>query len=504
MFLKFKINVGEYKAGEIALVSEESVARGYIAANVAEESNQEDQIKSLVAGQLAASQASLKEELKETFRSIMDGAKSNGPPSKGVKYDENGVPFDRVEGGSASADRNVKGDERTSFTEVMQLVYKSRYQNTDFAERAWADKRLKTHYVTEVIHHTADEKESTERSFDAADYRNVERAGTESVTGGAWAGYLVRPEYINSLFQIASEEQVIEPFAFNIPVGQTNNFSWPAMDQYFTPAKGQSAVYGGVQVFRKGEQVRRQESDPKLRNIEFKITDLTGFSYLSRDLVMDNFIAADQIVQNVFGMAMAWRKDWEFINGDGVGKPLGILKSAALLTIANRANGNKIAWEDIAGMLALFHQSRIKNAMFIANQTTYTELLVMKNAAGNYVFNPNSSVTQATPLSLIDRTTSTGLKYAAQGTLAGFPIRFTEKLPTLGTSGDIMLIDPTQYGVATRMGLEIGVSEHFAFDTDQIAYRFKIRNEGQPLWSGPYISADSANTKFSPFIKLPA
>jgi HK97 family phage major capsid protein len=94
------------------------------------------------------------------------------------------------------------------------------------------------------------------------------------------------------------------------------------------------------------------------------------------------------------------------------------------------------------------------------------------------------------------------LKYKAMGTLLGLPIRFTEKVPALGTTGCLSLIDPTQYGTADRQGLEVGISEHFLFDTDQIAFRFKIRNDGQPLWLAPYTSADAAATKFSPFVQL--
>jgi HK97 family phage major capsid protein len=311
----------------------------------------------------------------------------------------------------------------------------------------------------------------------------------------------VRPEFINSLFELAMEEQVVEPYAFNIPVGQTNSISWPALDQYFTPASGQSATYGGVQVSRKGENTQRSSSDPKLRNIEFKITDLTGLAYFSRDLIQDNFLAADLIAQEQFGKAMAWRKDWEFLNANGVGKPLGIRNCPALLT-QSRNTGSHVKYEDLVNMLSKFHMARLKNAMWLANQTTFVDLISITNNAGNYVFQPNTQITQAVSPSLIGRTESNGLRYAAQGTLMGLPIRFTEKLPALGSAGDLMLIDPTQYGVATRQGLEVGISEHFAFDTDQIVYRFKIRNEGQPLWLGPYISADSANTKFSPFVQL--
>ena len=88
------------------------------------------------------------------------------------------------------------------------------------------------------------------------------------------------------------------------------------------------------------------------------------------------------------------------------------------------------------------------------------------------------------------------------GTLFGFPLYVSEKVPVLGTAGDISLVDPSQYGYAKRQGLEVGLSEHFLFDTDQIAYRFKLRHDAKSLWRAPYTQADGKSTKVSPFIIL--
>jgi HK97 family phage major capsid protein len=184
-----------------------------------------------------------------------------------------------------------------------------------------------------------------------------------------------------------------------------------------------------------------------------------------------------------------------------VGMPLGILKSAAMLTVT-RGTSSHIEYADLVNMFASFFMGSLSRAMWIANQTTIKDLMSIVDHSGNRVFLPNSGITQATAPSILDRTTSNGMRYSAAGTLLGLPIRFTEKLPPLGTSGDLILIDPTQYGVATRQNLEIGVSEHFKFNQDLISYRFKIRNDGRPMWLAPYQSADSANTKYSPFVKI--
>jgi len=86
--------------------------------------------------------------------------------------------------------------------------------------------------------------------------------------------------------------------------------------------------------------------------------------------------------------------------------------------------------------------------------------------------------------------------------LLGFPLYFSEKVPTLGSTGDLSLVAPSQFGVARREGLEMGVSEHFYFSTDLIAYRGKLRHDMKPLWRSYYQQADGSSTKVAPFVIL--
>src|SRR6202012_5184788 len=99
------------------------------------------------------------------------------------------------------------------------------------------------------------------------------------------------------------------------------------------------------------------------------------------------------------------------------------------------------------------------------------------------------------------------MRASIAGQLLGFPVYFTEKLTTLGTTGDICLVCPYQYGDATKLRFEIGVSEHIFFLTDRIAYRTKARFTGRSLWPAPYTQADNptapgSGTQTSPFIVL--
>jgi hypothetical protein len=143
---------------------------------------------------------------------------------------------------------------------------------------------------------------------------------------------------------------------------------------------------------------------------------------------------------------------------------------------------------------------------FLANVTTLPQLYALKNTAGTLMFQPNATITQDMILSImaLSKTEEREARLISipMGTILGIPIYFTEKLPVLGNSGDICLVAGDAYGDATRGGIEMGVSEHYAFNVDEIYYRAKLRLFGRSLWPAPYQQADGSTTNISPFVYL--
>jgi len=74
------------------------------------------------------------------------------------------------------------------------------------------------------------------------------------------------------------------------------------------------------------------------------------------------------------------------------------------------------------------------------------------------------------------------------------PIVFTEKVPGLGTVGDIGLYDFSQYVVGMRAEFQLAKSQHAGFANDKSYYRGIIRVDGQPKLSAPItpFSGDTA------------
>ena len=489
------------KVGQIMLL-EEGVGRGFIAANLAKESD--------VATYTSATTKSELEAFKTEMRTLIQQAAAPAPgtqlqpPGQGVQYTTEGVVTSHVRGSEAASERGKK-----CFSDILRCIYWSQGRDIEPGRRHLGEERLNKVYGFARTQFEMDDEGrvfSIERTADGT----VMRTGGESIGGGPTYGFLVKPEWYGSLYRIMIERSILADDAFQVPIGQALELKWPALDQFGTPTAGQSSAYAGVTVTRAGEAQQRLYSDGKVYEIDFKVTDLTGFTTLTRDLIADNYIAADAMIQELFGMAFAWKFDQECLFGPSNGAPQGVLSAANQSLIVGgpatnkRGTANHIEYEDLSWMLSKLHPSCWRDSFWVTNVTTTPDLQAIKNHAGAYVYQPNSLLSQAMIPSVRDKLEMDGFKFSAGGTLMGLPLKFSEKVPVLGSTNDITLIHPKSYGIAQRAGLEVGLSEHFLFDTDRIAYRFKMRNDARSLWRLPYTQADGSNTLVSPFISLAA
>ena len=96
-----------------------------------------------------------------------------------------------------------------------------------------------------------------------------------------------------------------------------------------------------------------------------------------------------------------------------------------------------------------------------------------------------------------------GINSAPYGTLYGRPIVPLEYMQTLGTVGDIVLGDLSQYVVIEKGGPQLAQSMHVRFVNDETAFRVTYRLDGQPIWNVALTPKNGSNT-VSPYIALQA
>jgi HK97 family phage major capsid protein len=186
------------------------------------------------------------------------------------------------------------------------------------------------------------------------------------------------------------------------------------------------------------------------------------------------------------GKGLAWYRDKAFLKGTGAGQPLGILNSSCLIEVSKEAGqaASTIVYENVVNMMARMFAGSFGNSVWVCHQTTIPNLLQLSISIG----------TGGSHIPVM--TESDGVfKMLTR------PVIFTEKTEPLGTKGDIMLCDLSQYVVGLRQGMRFDTSIHVGFTTDELYARLIERHDGQPLWSEALTLEDGATT-VSPFVVL--
>ena len=83
----------------------------------------------------------------------------------------------------------------------------------------------------------------------------------------------------------------------------------------------------------------------------------------------------------------------------------------------------------------------------------------------------------------------------------GRPVVVVEQCATVGTPGDIILADYSQYVMADKGDMQSAISMHVRFLTDEATYRWIYRCDSSPTWHTPLVPFQGTNS-MSPFIAL--
>lgn len=321
---------------------------------------------------------------------------------------------------------------------------------------------------------------------------------------GQTGGYIVPPQFISELLTIAAEDGFIEQRAKILPMN-SRTATWPTLDITTAQATGVSPYFGGIVANWQPEAATITESEPTFRQTEWVAWDLVLYTVSSNQLLMDNGIGLDALLMQLFGQAMTWYKEYAYLRGVGAGSsmPMGIINAPATY-VQSRAVTSRFTYADAAAMMSRLQVRSWDDACWIMHQSVLPQLIQMvdggtsNTASTTYI--PGNRLVWVNP-TMTGKNGPAGEKLPT-AFLNGLPIFFTEKLPSLGTKGDVMLVDLSHYVIGLRMDTQIDVSPHVAFRTNQLAWRVICRADGRP-WLNNVIT-DASGFQISPFVVLNA
>ena len=303
------------------------------------------------------------------------------------------------------------------------------------------------------------------------------RSMTETVQSDG--GFLVPSQTAAMIHAVSLENEIVMPNAFVQPM-QSNEMRIPGV----TIGSNASSLMGFTASYVQ-ETGTIGEHDPKFRYMVLNAKKLTGYLRWSSELNADIPGGFDQII-NICGKGLAWYRDKFFLAGNGAGQPLGITNSSCLVSVAKETGQRAatIVYENVIKMMGRMFPGSFKNSIWICHQSTIPQLLQLSLAIG-------TSGTQIPVMSQTD----------GKFSMLTRPVIFTEKTSTLGTKGDIMLVDLSQYVIGLREEMRFDTSIHVAFTTDELVARLIERHDGQPLWN-EYLTLADGTTTVSPFVTL--
>lgn len=301
---------------------------------------------------------------------------------------------------------------------------------------------------------------------------------------GATGGYLVPTEYRPDLMAVAVNSGIVRSGATVIPM-RRRQIDIPVLDQTGTTAN-QPHWFGGLQAYWQEEASLKTQSDARFRMISLVANKLVGYTRVSDELLDDSAIALETFLNGEMGFsgAIKWMEDYAFLRGTGVGQPLGILNSAATISVP-RAQQSTVTYEDLINMLENFMPGG--SGTWVASQNMMSNLMLMNGPTGNPAYLWGSAA-NGVPNSLL-----------------GYPIKFTEKMPRVTTtsSGDIGLFDFKYYIIGDRQQVTVESTKFDRWQYDQTSWRAVARVDGQPWLSSP-VTFEDGSTQISPFVILSA
>lgn len=297
---------------------------------------------------------------------------------------------------------------------------------------------------------------------------------------GTAGGFLVPAEFYAQLQAVRGENSIVRPRASIIRMAR-RQVDIPVLDQTNTTA-GQPAWYGGLVASWTEEAAEKDLTEPSFKKISLVAHKLVLFTRASDELLDDSAISLADLLTGPMGFAGAasWYADHAYLRGTGVGQPLGVINAGCTLPVS-RNTPNQVDYRDLVRMYEALLPECMGNAVWVVNQSVMSNLMEIQDPNGNYIWQPNA-------------------REGIPSMIFGMPVVWTEKVPTLGTTGDVGLYDFKYYLIGDRQATTVESTQWESWRNDLTSFRCVLRTDGTP-WLSTVLTFQDGTTA-SPFVVL--
>lgn len=261
-------------------------------------------------------------------------------------------------------------------------------------------------------------------------------------------GYLAPDEFERTLVEALEEEDIFRNLA-NVIQTSSGDRKIPVV-----ATKGNASWVD--------EEGEIPESDDSFKQVTLSAYKLATMIKVSEELLNDSAFDLESYIAKEFGRRMGTKEEETFFIGDGTGKPTGILDDTAGGEIGKTtASSTVITFDEIMDLFYSLRSPYRKKATFLMNDSTVKAIRKLKDASGNYLWQP--SVTAGTPDTILNR-----------------PVLTSSYMPEIAAGNKTIAFGDYQYyWIADREGRSFKrLNELFAI-TDQVAFISTQRVDGK-------------------------
>jgi len=293
--------------------------------------------------------------------------------------------------------------------------------------------------------------------------------------------FLLEPTITAGLLKPMHEAGVFTQDAQKLPVGPNSNSGWiPGVDE---TSRAAGSRWGGVRGYHVAEAASLTASQPKFRKINWELHKIHVLQYATDELLQDAGMLT-AIINQSSAEELDFLANDDILNGIGGDRAVGVLNSGALISVG-RTTASEVVHRDIVRMWQRLSPRSKASAKWYINSEVQPQLDELVFTAGTAGI--------ASPY----------VRYDTNGVMNiyGRPVVETEFSAALGTAGDILLADLGEYLMWEKNAVEAASSIHVQFLTDQTAFRFIYRMDGQTALASALTPYKGSNTQ-SPFVCL--
>ena len=179
-------------------------------------------------------------------------------------------------------------------------------------------------------------------------------------------------------------------------------------------------------------------------------------------MLNDSVFNLEAYISKEFGRRCGAKEEDAFFNGDGTGKPTGVLHATlGAETGVTTADASKITADEIIDLFYSLKAPYRKIAVWILNDTTVKAIRKLKDGNGNYLWQP-------------------ALTADAPDTILGRPVYTSSYVPEIAAGKKTVIFgDLSYYWVADRQGRTFKKLSELYATTDQTGFMATQRVDGK-------------------------